>query len=351
MLFLSYFLQILSFIGKNSRSVKFLIRIIYRGHISFLSRLPRANRNLKQHNMSNKLQNLLDCAIRDHQNLKEKSGYEIGGRVYDNYVSKEAFEIEKGEMKPLIREQFDGAPGGELKERRVRRGVYPPKMACFGSSSRFVVNLLKTDEGVCFEASLPTRVGNSANLDARKKLENKEVFVEAKCREIYNPHRKIEIKDVYKGVYDDLSEFFSYDCFESSKEGYFKCTFKVGEQEILHFDLKQLICHFLAIAAAILEKKCKPDIHFIYLIFSPSEVRKELGAEWGKMKAVYDKTLKEIAQFDMEKLFERIYLFQKENLVRREVKIKYGGEYTFTFDVANQWFALFKDLSAAPSVK
>ena len=33
------------------------------------------------------IQKALDYAIRDHENLKEISGYEIDGRVYNNYMT------------------------------------------------------------------------------------------------------------------------------------------------------------------------------------------------------------------------------------------------------------------------
>ena len=155
------------------------------------------------------IQKALDYAIRDHENLKEISGYEIDGRVYNNYMSNEAFEEELREMKPEIRKQFDDAPGGELKQKSGRYGVYPPKMACFGSSSRFICNKLKDVKGISFEAALATDVGHSANLDARTTLKEVDVLAEAKNREIYGSHRIVEVSEVYLPVIDKLKEFFT----------------------------------------------------------------------------------------------------------------------------------------------
>ena len=228
------------------------------------------------------IQKALDYAIRDHKNLKEISGYEIDGRVYNNYMSNEAFEEELREMKPEIRKQFDDAPGGELKQKRGRYGVYPPKMACFGSSSRFICNKLKYVKGISFEAALPTDVGHSANLDARTTLKEVDVLAEAKNREIYGSHRIVEVSEVYLPVFDKLQEFFTY-TFEPSKKGYVNCIFSAKCKEIVHFDIKQLICHFLAIAAAVLEYKITTKtVRFVYVIFNPDEVKDNIVQSYQK---------------------------------------------------------------------
>ena len=266
------------------------------------------------------IQKALDYAIRDHENLKEISGYEIDGRVYNNYMSNKAFEEELREMKPEIRKQFDDALGGELKQKRGRYGVYPPKMACFGSSSRFICNKLKDVKGISFEAALPTyvkqgktNVGHSANLDARTTLKEVDVLAEAKNREIYGSHRIVEVSEVYLPVFDKLKEFFTY-TFEPSKKGYVKCIFSAKCKEIVHFDIKQLICHFLAIAAAVLEYNITTKtVRFVYVIFNPDEVKDNIVQSYQKkILKQYNETLEEMGRFDMKKLFNAIFDIQKD---------------------------------------
>ena len=282
------------------------------------------------------IQKALDYAIRDHENLKEISGYEIDGRVYNNYMSNEAFEENLREMKPEIRKQFDDAPGGELKQKSGRYGVYPPKMACFGSSSRFICNKLKGVKGVSFEAALPTHVGHSANLDARTTLKEIVVLAEAKNREIYGSHRIVEVSEVYLPVFDKLQEFFTY-TFEPSKKGYVNCIFSAKCKEIIHFDIKQLICHFLAIAAAVLENNITTKtVRFVYVIFNPDEVKDNIVQSYQKkILKQYNETLEEMGRFDMKKLFDAIYKFQRENLTKKRL-IKYSGECAFEFCFADQ---------------
>ena len=264
------------------------------------------------------IQKALDYAIRDHENLKEISGYEIDGRVYNNYMSNKAFEEELREMKPEIRKQFDDALGGELKQKRGRYGVYPPKMACFGSSSRFICNKLKDVKGISFEAALPTYVGHSANLDARTTLKEVDVLAEAKNREIYGSHRIVEVSEVYLPVFDKLQEFFTY-TFEPSKKGYVNCIFSAKCKEIVHFDIKQLICHFLAIAAAVLEYKITTKtVRFVYVIFNPDEVKDNIVQSYQKkILKQYNETLEEMGRFDMKKLFNAIFDIQKDRLKDR----------------------------------
>ena len=86
----------------------------------------------------------LDYAIRDYECKKfhVESGYKIGNKPpYWNYLSNGAWEKFKDSMKKVHRRQFEDADGGELKEKKGRWGICPPKMASFGSSSRFLYNI------------------------------------------------------------------------------------------------------------------------------------------------------------------------------------------------------------------
>lgn len=270
------------------------------------------------------IQKALDYAIRDHENLKEISGYEIDGRVYNNYMSNEAFEEELREMKPEIRKQFDDAPGGELKQKRGRYGVYPPKMACFGSSSRFICNKLKDVKNIVFEYGLPTEVGGEAQLDAYIQAKKIEIFIEAKCREIYKEHYG---KKAYKEVYEFLHEWNPK--FDFNEEN---MTFYYNDEAITYFDLKQFICHFLGIAAAILQHKIRPEVRFLYLIYNPEKIADDINELYkDKISTIYKRAKTEIGYFEIW-LFDAIVEFQKKH----NLKISETLDYSFEFYVVDQ---------------
>ncbi len=271
----------------------------------------------------------LDYAIRDYE-CDEKSvgyGYEIAGNKYWNYLSNKSWEEFLKSMSSLHRAQYNDADGGELKVKQGRWGIYPPKMASFGSSSRFLYNISKNIECFQFEKLLPTRVGGSANLDGYITRGDGDVFVEAKCREIYSSHKTIEVSNVYEEIYKELQELYPEFSFKNNgrpiKNGkedneHFNCTFKFNGKEIIHFDIKQLICHFLAISANILENEnANKNIKFIYLIFNPNEVIEQVEKESYKKQIIeiYGDTIKEITDyFDMERLFKSIFKIQAKRL-------------------------------------
>ena len=271
----------------------------------------------------------LDYAIRDYE-LKDKdkfakSGYTIKKekKTYWNYLSNDAWEEFKGKMKKAHLCQFEDADGGEMKEKKGRYGINPPKMASFGSSSRFLYNISKDIEGFQFEKLLPTRVGHSANLDGYIMRDDVDIFVEAKCKEIYSSHKTIKVSNVYEGIYKELHELYPKFSFKNNgqpKEDneHVNCTFKFNGKEIIHFDIKQLICHFLAISENILENEnANKNIKFIYLIFNPNEVIEQVEKESYKKQIIeiYGDTKKEITDyFDMELLFESIFEVQAKRL-------------------------------------
>ena len=287
----------------------------------------------------------LDYAIRDCE-CKEKSiecGYKIAdSEPYWNYLSNDAWEEFLKSMSPLHRAQYNDADGGELKEKKGRWGICPPKMASFGSSSRFLYNLSKDIEGFQFEKLMPTRVGGSANLDGYIMRGDVDVFIEAKCREIYSSHKTIEVSNVYKEIFEKLKAKYSKLSFNwSAKDDddkHFKCTFNFNDKEIVHFDIKQLICHFLAISANIIENEnVNTDIKFVYLIFNP---QKDTCFDNKKVSAYQERILKiykdinnenEIRKFDMEQLFYSIFKIQAERLGSK------GKKYpSFKFYLADQ---------------
>ena len=273
----------------------------------------------------------LDYAIRDYECKKfpVESGYKIENNIYCNYLSKNSWKEFKDSMKKVHRRQFEDADGEELKEKKGRWGICPPKMASFGSSSRFIYNISKDIVGFQFEKLLPTRVGGTANLDGYIMRGDVDVFVEAKCKEIYSSHKPIKVSDVYKEIYDKIKtdNGFSYDNNgRPIKDGktddkHFKCTFKFDGEEIVHFDIKQLICHFLAISANILEnEKANKNVKFVYLIFNPEDTdaacfeNEKVSSYKGRIFKIYNETIEEIRKFNMEKLFASVFQIQADRL-------------------------------------
>lgn len=291
------------------------------------------------------IQQALDLAIRNSEVAKQKSGYEVEGREYPNYLSKQEFEefIKKMKKTPFYK-QYKDADGGELEEKRGRWGLYPPKMACFGSSSRFIYRLLRTREGVVFEKKLPTMVGGEANLDAYIKGIC-EIFIEAKCREIYSSHNSTEINECYEDVFKYLArklDWFGYrKVGGSTKTNYSKYSIYYNDRQIKRFDVKQLICHFLGISASVLEGTTEPNIKFIYLIFNPNSVAEHIEKYKEKILDQYAEALKEIEYFDMKALFKAIFEFQKNN---PRVKKNFYGDFSFEFHHVDQygWKTLFE---------
>lgn len=281
----------------------------------------------------------LDFAIRDGQK-KFGYGYEISGKSpYNNYLSNNAWKRFIDSMSPLHLAQYNDADGGELIEKKGRWGLNPPKMASFGSSSRLIYECSKSIPGFCFEKRLPTRVGHTANLDGYLCRPEVDVFVEAKCREIYSSHLNQKISLVYKDVYEYISSEnpdFSYECKPIENElNYMACSFLMNDKYISHFDLKQLICHFLGICANILKNKANTNVRFTYLIFNP-----DFDTDFSnphilnfksKILEEYKETLEEINIFgDFKWLFDAVMDYQSKHLGIPK------PQYNFEFELHDQ---------------
>lgn len=263
------------------------------------------------------LNKLLDAAIKKSENGSEEEVYiTIEGKAYENYMSNEKWVAFLKEMNKEHRIEYVQGYGNEISEKRGRYGIYPPKMASYGSSSRMIYKLLKKVEGIHFEKKLPTKVGGTANLDGYLQRGETEIFIEAKCREIYTKHANIDIKKVYNEVLEDIKSNkafqLSYEVKEA-KTGYLNYSFSYGETSIERFDIKQLICHFLGIAANYIKNKsAKSKICFIYLIYNPEDLN------ISELNDVYKSTIKEIKLFEpmMNDLFNAIFDYQKKALKR-----------------------------------
>ena len=287
-----------------------------------------------------KKETALDFAIRDALN-EYSCGYDILGKAtYYNYMSNEGWEEFKNDMSYEHKQQYKDGHGGELNE----KGDTPPKMASFGSSSRLIYLLSKDVTGFSFEEKLSTKVGGPANLDGYLKTEEHDIYVEAKCREIYGSYANQKISNVYKKVYDFIRErngYFNYRETEiKDDKRHFKCTFTWDDKEIIHFDIKQLICHFLGICANILNKKknANPNVKFIYLIFNPKVdtdfSNEQINGFEKEINEDYKKTLEEISWFeDFRWLFNIIMEYQ---IAKCKCKSKSRPAWSFHYEQMDQ---------------
>ena len=263
------------------------------------------------------LQHELDLAIRDKEGKPYGEGYIVSKSkpAYCRYMSNDGWDRYLAEMSEDHRKQYKDGDGGEIKE-----GRYPPKMACYGSSSRIIYTCLREVSGIKFEHQLPTRVGSRpANLDAYLNADMRDIFIEAKCREIYAKHSKVRASTGYKDVYKHISEYhnsfsFGADIISDNQgvedKNNYNYRFFYNNEPIIRFDIKQLISHFLGIAAGVLEGKVKNNIRFVYFIYNPNE----LGDE--ALNGVYAKTIGEInkIKIKIKDLFEAVFEYQKKKL-------------------------------------
>lgn len=287
---------------------------------------------MEKNKMSDKIATALDYAIRDHEVGSDtwKYGYKINDKVYGNYMSNKYWESYKKDMPEEYRRQFENGSGGELKEKKGRWGIYPPKMASFGSSSRMIYEFSKDIPGFCFEAQLDTRVGGIANLDGFLKKDNKWIYIEAKRREIYSTtHEGEEIKEVYMPVYEKIEkkcglEKFKIETSNAKEEGKKKVTFNLNGAPVQYLDLKQLICHFLGITYDLAKNSINTEVKFLYLIYNPKDVEID-----DKYKNKISERYKNVVDFinnhkkTIEELFQAVLQYQLETHNLQEPKVNF----------------------------
>lgn len=227
------------------------------------------------------LQNSFDLAKKQAEGASLSSGYTMeDGRFYNAYLTNQEWDSFRSEMEkdyPIAFQNYKDGDGGEIEEKQ-----YPPKMASYGSSSRFIYKLSRDIPGFEFEKKLgicvPARNENTeakASLDGY--LESKTIFVEAKCREIYSESHP-EFNEKYRAFYNFLSEGtgsdFQFELKESvNKMGEIKrrIYFSWAGKPISHLDLKQLLCHMLGIGKKSLIEGGKNTPTLLYLVYRPTD--------------------------------------------------------------------------------
>lgn len=266
------------------------------------------------------LQTALDCAVRD--SLKGKGGYKIKGDIYYNYMTNDEWEDFLREMEDCHQKQFYGGNGGETKGNK-----YPPKMASYGSSSRFIYELSHKIPGFSFEEKLDTKVGGIANLDGFIRSGTEYIYVEAKKREIYNKSEK-KISEVYLPAYkyiQNCCKMFAFNQF--CTEGARSIAFKIGEDDVKYFDMKQMICHFLGITYDLAKHSIKnAKVKFLYLLYNPCSIEKFLHEKY-KEKVI--KRFDEVKEFIecnqkvLESIFSSVLNYQIETNHFKEINIDF----------------------------
>ena len=228
------------------------------------------------------LQNVFDLAKKEFDKGNLECGYKASnGKLYTAYYTNYEWETFKDEMKQNYNsayKDFKDGNGGEIDE----RGQYPPKMASYGSSSRFIYEQSRDIQNFQFEKKLgiciPARNEKQeaeASLDGY--LEEKNIYVEAKCREIYNrsdPEFNNKYDEFYTFLTENTQGRFKFDVVEScDKKGEIskKVHFLWDNERIQHFDFKQVLCHLLGIAKDTINRPKSITPTLLYLVYKPSE--------------------------------------------------------------------------------
>ena len=233
---------------------------------------------------------------------KNDFGYEVtkNGPTYSNYYRSNVFEKFKKEMQqPQYQHFYESywvGSGSELKERKGRYGIMPPKMASVASSSRFCYlalrDLNETLGGIEVEKGcpIPGIPGTAPQLDAY--ISQKNTYLEVKCHEIFDAH-SITLKSAYwdklygKGNNFGFAEVPPTD---SDRFSILPSVFGIQKTTTM-FDIKQLLCHLLGIAA----NNSKPA-ELVYLFFMPesaqyqSELRSLFTELADEISAIFNST-------------------------------------------------------------
>jgi len=236
--------------------------------------------------------NEFDCLIKKQLNQPESLfGYKVGDRVYKNYYTLEEFEKYKSSLKNIkldgksktVFEAYIDGKGGELIEKYIKKSskVVPPKMASVASSSRFTIeSILKApsenihdvfDLNINYkkdaEIGFPfQRGGRAPQLDAYLYDEIKEIYIEAKCHEIFGSHR-LKMSKSYTLHFEKMVPNYSAPNLSDNEDldldvsllGY-------DSSELLRFDAKQALAHILGV-----KKNRKLDTKLVFLFFKPCD--------------------------------------------------------------------------------
>ena len=276
----------------------------------------------------------LDLAIKALEGGGER-GYRVGEREFSAYVTNEAWE---GFLAAMPREAYEAFASGGGDELSEKRGL-PPKMASFGSSSRMIYRLSREKAGFVFEKKLPTTVGGISHLDGFCDEPGRYLCVEAKCHEFYQK-AKTSVSKSYEALYRYISEatygMITVETAPSRCGRYLEARYFAEGEELLYFDVKQLISHYLGIATAVLTgKMTAKQVDFVYLVYDPTDLLLSPSVREAVDEA-YARLSYECNLVDHASLFGAILSYLKEHHYPDTAVSDYELElflYAFTFSL------------------
>ena len=263
-------------------------------------------------------------------------------KPYASYLDNGSWDAFLEGMDDKHREEYGAGGGKELEEKDGK----PPKMASFASSSRMIYNLSKHIPDFAFEKKLTTTVGGMANLDGYLKLEDKVIFVEAKCREPYSHKAEQIIKQNYRDVYAYLQEKMpdNFSCImeniletkEENPKRNMRVAFFCKGKSVAYFDIKQMICHLLAVATEALKHPVNKKLVFLYLLYDPSDLQMPQEAK-NEIMRIYGDTCWAANNYDFKAMFGHIvdFLLEKNKFDENAVDAK-ALKSAFSFMLCDQ---------------
>ena len=262
------------------------------------------------------MQKTLDLSIKLHETKSLDGGYIIDNKPpYQAYMDNNKWDAFIYDMKINHNDTFNeygAGSGGETKP----SACFPPKMASYGSSSRFIYNLCKDVPDFHFEYKLPTKVGGIANLDGFIEKDDRYIFIEAKCREPYGTKNNL-IENKYSELYDYITKSSCNLNIDTINVGTkMDVTFSVNSRKINHFDIKQMICHLLGMAVKFLNTPTQKKIDFVYLCYNPNLISIIDEKKKASIISTYSTMCDECNSIDFKTLFKVIvtYLNMKLNV-------------------------------------
>ena len=282
------------------------------------------------------LKDFTEAVVKDEsEKLGISVGYEVKDRKpYTEYMSNKAWSEFKRKMSTKHIAEFGKGSGSEMDDSPGN----VPKMSSMISSSRMIFMLSKEIDGFSFEAKRHTVVGGEANLDGYLYREDRIFYVESKCREPYNHETIEELSVKYQAVLDYLrKKRNAFDCvMEKISDCKLRVAFFCDGKPVLGFDIKQMICHLLGIAAYHLRAEEDPKpITFLYLLYDPRKLvfPEKTSAE---ILRIYEKTCQAALGYRFEEMFGYIidYLVDVKNLPGKHRETL---KRVFTFELCSQY--------------
>ena len=261
----------------------------------------------------NKLAHILDLAIKKQEapDLQNKY-FELNGKKYERYIDNLTWQEFVENMRVNYPSAYRAFSSGQGDELGIHKKDCPPKMACYGSSSRMLFSLCKDIKDFCFEYKLPTTVGGIAHLDGYLKEGLTAIYIEAKCHEPYNKNLyNIDIK--YEDLYQYLTRHMTdFACeIETKNKDEMHVKFFANNKQLEQFDIKQMICHLLAIATKNLTSSAIEKTKFIYLLFNPKLV--EIDRDYvTEIISKYEKEVDECNNIPFKNLYKAILTYLSE---------------------------------------